>query len=297
MNVSTRQLRAFLALAELRNFTRAAAETHLSQPAFSALIAAIEEAVGARLFDRTTRRVELTQEGVLFEMSGRRLLEDFEASLEQVRGHAEKRHGRVSIAVLPSLAAGWLPDVLAIFKAQYPGIDLSVADVLSEPCLEKVQSGAVDFALTASHGQRSTLKTAVFCRDRFYLVCRREHPLATAQALRPKDLVAHPFIHMARNSSVRQYLEAALHPLEMNTLMEVEQLATVMGMVRAGLGISLVPGLTLFHFRDDALMTRLFSAPGMTRNIFLVQRADRALSTPAQALHDVIMKNKPRALE
>jgi DNA-binding transcriptional LysR family regulator len=293
MNVSTRQLRAFVALAEQRSFTRAAAECHLSQPAFSAVIVAVEEAVGARLFDRTTRRVELTQEGVLFETSARRLLSDFEASLEHVRGHAEKRHGRVSIAVLPSLAAGWLPDVLATFKQRHPGIELNVSDVLSQPCLDKVKAGTVDFALAASQGQTAELKTEVFCSDRFYLVCRSEHPLMAVKTLRLKHLAGHPFIHMARNSSVRQYLEAALHPQKLDSLMEVEQLATVMGMVRAGLGVSLVPGLTLFHFRDEALATRPFKAPGLTRNIFLVRRADRALSTPAQAFYDLVMERKP----
>ena len=117
-DLSTRQLRAFLALAEQRSFTRAAEALHLSQPAFSALIRALEEALDTRLFDRSTRSVELTAEGRLFETSARQLLGDFGAALGTLRDHLQLRTGRVSLAALPSLAAGWLPAILAEYKAQ-----------------------------------------------------------------------------------------------------------------------------------------------------------------------------------
>jgi len=92
---------------------------------------------------------------------------------------------------------------------------------------------------------------------------------------------------------VRQYLEAALHPQAMHTLMEVEQLATVMGMVRAGLGISVVPALTLFHFEQPGLVTRPLSLPGLTRQIYLVRRRDESLSVAAQALYALVIAQRP----
>src|SRR5687767_520805 len=146
-NVSTRQLRAFVTLAEQRSFTRAAVLSHLSQPAFSALIRQLEDSLGLRLFDRSTRSVELTVEGAEFELSARRVLSEFENALAGVHDQAARRRGRVSIALLPSLAAGWLPQVLMDFRAAFPGIELQVADVLSEPCIELVRSGHADFAL------------------------------------------------------------------------------------------------------------------------------------------------------
>jgi LysR family carnitine catabolism transcriptional activator len=294
LNLSARQLRAFVALVEQRSFTRAAAECHLSQPAFSAVIAAIETELGARLFDRSTRSVEPTQEGLAFEVSARQLLADLDRAWSNVRDHAEKRKGRVAIAVLPSLAADWLPAVRADFHRDFPGIEISVADVLSEPCLERVRAGTVDFALAATPGQSAELTAEPFCSDRFHLVCPAGHPLARARRLALKDLAPYPFIHMARHSSVRQYLEAALHPLRMNSLMEVEQLATVKGMVCAGLGISLVPALTLFHFQDARLCTRVLGARGLKRDVFLVRRADRTLSTAAQAFYERVVKARPR---
>ena len=295
MNLSTRQLRAFLALAEQRSFTRAAAQTHLSQPAFSALIRSLEEALGQRLFDRSTRHVELNAEGREFEDAAKRVLAEFDAAVAGARDHAARRRGRVSVALLPSLAAGWLPAVLAEFRAAYPGIELEVTDVLSEDCIERVKSGKADFAIAATRAETPELRAELFCTDRFHLVCPSGHPLAKAAAPRPRDLAAFPFIQLSRTSSVRQYLDAAVRPLQMNTLLEVDQLATVMGMVRAGLGISVVPSLTLFHFRHPDIVTRLLAWPGLTRRIYLVRRRDRGLSIAAQTLHDLVVERKPRS--
>jgi LysR family carnitine catabolism transcriptional activator len=294
INLSTRELQAFVTLAEQRNFTRAAGFCHLSQPAFSALIQALEHSVGARLFDRTTRSVDLTAEGRAFLDAARRLLHDAELALADVRDHAARRRGRVSVAVLPSLAAGWLPPLLARFHADYPGIELDVADVLSEDCIERVRSGRADFALASTRSEHPELRTEDFCTDAFHVVCRHDHPLATRRGrLTMAELAAHPIVQLARSSSVRQYLEAAIYPSQLRTVMELDQLSTVAGMVRAGLGITVVPTLTLFHFEHAELVTRSLTAPGLLRRIFAVRRGDRSLSSAAQALYDAVSAARP----
>lgn len=291
-DLSTRALRAFLALVELRNFTRAAQATHLSQPAFSALIRSLEDAVGTRLFDRNTRSVQLTPEGRLFEPSARQLLADASRALADLADHVERRKGRVHVAALPSLAAGWLPALFAEYRAAWPGVTIALSDLLSDACIDLVRGGQADFALAAA-GLRGSdaaeLHTHVLGSERFHLVCRADHPLATAPRLTLRQLAPWPFIHMTRNSSVRQALEAALHPLQMNTVLEVEQLATVMGMVEAGLGISVVPTLTLYQFRRDTIVTRALPLPALRRRMLLVRRREGSLSAAAQALHDLVV--------
>lgn len=291
-DLSTRQLRAFLALAEQRSFTRAAEALHLSQPAFSALIRALEEALDARLFDRSTRSVELTAEGRLFETSARQLLGDFGAALGTLRDHLQLRTGRVSLAALPSIAAGWLPAILAEYKAQWPGVEIQLRDALSDDCIDLLRAGAVDFALAATGPQTTGLTTEVLCSDGFHLVCRKDHPLARIKvgAIKLKDLAPYPFVHLARNSSVRQRLDAAVHPMQLNTVLEVEHLATVAGMVEAGLGISVVPALTLFHFERPALVTRALKLPGLKRRIYVVRRAGESLSVAAETLRGLIVE-------
>ncbi|MBL8351486.1 MAG: LysR family transcriptional regulator [Burkholderiaceae bacterium] len=295
MNVSIRQLRAFVALCELRNFTRAAEACHLSQPAFSALIRQLEQTVGSPLFDRSTRHVEASAEGREFEPGARRVLAELEAALGAVQARASLRRGRVSIALLPSLAAGWLPQVLAGFRDRHPGIELQVADLLSEPCIARVRSGEADFALAATRAETPELRAEIFCSDDFHLVCRRDHPLARQHDPQPADLAGFPFVHLSRTSSVRQYVDAATHPNPLPPALEVDQLATVAGMVRAGIGISVVPALTLYQFRAAELVTRALRWPGLERSLYLVARRDRALSFAATAFYDWVMARRPQA--
>jgi LysR family carnitine catabolism transcriptional activator len=290
-DLSSRQLRAFTALADQRNFTHAAQTCHLSQPAFSALIATLESALGARLFDRDKRSVQLTPEGRLFEGAARRLLEDMGSALESLASHVELRQGRVRIAALPSLAAGWLPAVFAEFMHAWPGITLELHDALSDACIALVRSGQADFALAVpgAGAALSDLRTRRLCADGFHLVCLPGHPLVGETRLTPTKLAHWPFIQMTRNSSVRQALDAALHPLRLNTVFEVEHLATVRGLVEAGLGISVVPALTLFHFQG-AVVTRPLPLPSLQRSVHLVQRKGASLPVAAQALHGLIVE-------
>lgn len=295
---STRQLRAFVALAETRNFTRAAARLHLSQPAFSALIRALEEVLGARLFDRSTRHVEPTAEGALFLESAQRLLRDLSLSVADLGEHVARRRGRVALAALPALAAGWLPPLLAGFRSRYPGIELDVADALSEDCVERVRAGRADFALAAVRSGAPELLVEPFCADGFFLVCPRSHALARREQVTLRDLAGQDFIHLARTSSVRQHIESALWPgaVPVKAVMELEQLSTVAGMVRAGLGITVVPALTLFHFEHPELVTRPLQGLQLKRQIYSIRRRDRGLSIAAQALFEELIAKRP-ALE
>lgn len=293
MDLSTRQLRAFCALADTLSFTRAAGTCHLSQPAFSALIRQLEEQLGLRLFDRSTRHVALTADGVAFEPAARRVLQELDGALAGARSRAARQTGRVAVALLPSLAAGWLPRVLAEFRARHGGIAVQVSDVLSDACVDQVRSGQADFALAAARADTPELRAEPFCGDDFHLVCPRGHPLAKLADPRPRDVAAWPFIHLSRTSSVRACLEAATHPHPLPAALEVEQLATVAGMVRAGLGVSVVPALTLYQFRDRALVLKALRWPGLARRIYLVRRRDRSLSAAAQGLYDWLRANKP----
>ncbi|MGE6917262.1 LysR family transcriptional regulator [Achromobacter kerstersii] len=292
MNLSARQLRAFVALAEERHFTRAAQRCHLTQPAFSALIRSLEDTAGLRLFDRSTRHVELTAEGRVLDASARRLLADMDLVMEDLRDHAARRRGRVALAALPSLAAGWLPNLLARFSNEHPGIVLDLRDALLEPCLNMVQSGQVDFAVASRRADMTDLDSEFLHADRYFLVCRADHPLAAQKSVRLRDIVRHPVIQLARGSSVRKHLDEAFGADAPLPVFEVEHLATVTGLVRAGLGVSVVPAMTLFHFASDDLRVVPLAGRALTRPLYLVQRKGRSLSVAAQALVDLLIAHR-----
>jgi len=294
MEISTRDLQAFLALADLHSFTRAAARCHLSPSAFSARISSIEHVLGARLFDRTTRSVELTQAGALFLESARRLHADFLEVVQNFRDHKGRLKGRVAVAALPSTASAWLPDVFAKFRAEHPGIRLTLHDVVSNDCIALLRSGDVDFAIASHPAEGEDMEAHLLSRDRFCLVCCAGHPLADRRGLKIKDLAAYDFIHLTRDSSVRQHLESAFHPLQMRTALQLEHLATVAGMVQAGLGITVVPELTLFQFTRPGLVVRPLEFKGLARAIYIVRRRGKSLSFAATALYDRMMAERGR---
>ena len=289
MNLSSRQLRAFVALADEKHFTRAAQRCHLTQPAFSALIRSLEDSAGLRLFDRSTRHVELTAEGRVLDASARRLLADMDLAMGDLRDLADRRRGRVTLAALPSLAAGWLPTLLARFKQAHPGIVLDLRDALLDPCLDMVQNGVVDFAVASRRPDMTDLDSEFLHADRYFLVCRADHPLAQQPRVRLRDVLRHPLIQLARGSSVRKHLDEALGAEAPLPVFEVEHLATVTGLVRAGLGVSVVPAMTLFHFRSDDLRVVPLAGRALTRPLYLVRRKGRSLSVAAQALADLLI--------
>ncbi len=292
MNLSSRQLRAFVALADERHFTRAAQRCHLTQPAFSALIRSLEDAAGVRLFDRNTRHVELTAEGRVLDATARRLLADMDLAMGDLRDLADRRRGRVTLAALPSLAAGWLPDLLARFQQDHPGIVLDLRDALLDPCLDMVQSGVADFAVASRRPDMTDLDSEFLHADRYFLVCRADHPLAGQPRVRLRDVLRHPIIQLARGSSVRKHLDEALGAEAPLPVFEVEHLATVTGLVRAGLGVSVVPAMTLFHFRNDDLRIVPLAGRALTRPLYLVRRKGRSLSVAAQALADLLIGHR-----
>jgi len=285
-DLSVRQLRAFAALAQERHFTRAAALCHLTQPGFSALIRSLEASVGARLFDRSRRHVALTVEGEVFAVSAARLLTEFERAQADIGHHLSQRCGHVAIGALPSLAAGWLPAILADYRADYPAVSLTLVDALADACLDRVRSGELDFALAGQREDMSDLQSEFLHADQYHLICPRTHPLAQAKRVRLADLAAYPLVHMTRNSSVRQRLDQLLSPAAHQVAFEVEHLATAIGLVRAGLGITVMPAMTLFHAAWDDLVCKPLEGQDLTRPLYLIKREGRSLSVAAQAVYD-----------
>lgn len=290
-NISTRLLQAFLALADCRHFGHAAQRCHVSQSAFSVMIQKLEAAAGARLFERDTRNVMLTPEGELFVDVARQLVSDIDAAFSDMSDYVARRKGKVTIAALPSLAAGWLPPVLAQYRQTWPGVTVQLHDAISDHCLAYLRQGKADIALTAPGPGMVEFETQPLCSDPFFLVCRRDHPLAKKRLIRLPQLAGCELIHLARSTSVRQHLDAMLHQVgAWHGGLEVEHLATVAGLIESGLGVSLVPALTLFQFNHPNLVAIPLDAPELVRPLLIVHVRGRSLSIAAQGMLELIQE-------
>lgn len=295
-NISTRLLHAFVALADLKHFTRAAERCHTSQSALSVMIKKLEAMVGARLFERDTRKVTLTPEGELFAEVAATLITEIEAAFEDMSEYVALRRGRVAIAALPSLAASGLPAVIAEYKRLHPGVKVSLHDALSDQCLSLLRQGKADLALTAPGPDFVEFEAHTLCSDPFYVVCPQDHPLAKKKSVRTADLSGCELIHLAKSSSVRQHVEILLRDVQVvHSGFEVEHLATVAGLVKQGLGITVVPELTLFQFRQLDLVAIPLQSERLVRPILVVRRKDQPLSLAAQTMLVLIEKRLGQA--
>lgn len=286
MNVSLRQLQIFRAVAELSSFSAAAERLHLSQPALSSAIRKLEDGLGAKLFDRTTRQVVLTADGEELRRLGSRLIDEFEAVASDLHDYLAQRRGRVVVAALPSLAAVTLPPALARFKTQYPGVSVIIRDTLHNQIQELVESGAADFGLTVAPDKARDLEFRPLFLDRFVMICRKDHKLAARQSVAWSDIVQHPVITMARTSSVRQLIDSACATagIEPQSQYDPEHLATVGALVSQGLGVAALPSLTIPLLRFADLAEIPIRKPVVERTMGLVQRKGRTLSVAAASL-------------
>lgn len=299
INWSLRDVEVFLALAETLSFRRTAERVHLSQPAVSGVLARLEESLGAPLFERSTRSVRLTEAGEAFLAPVRTLRSQALAASSSVRDVVELRHGRVRIAVLPSLAATVVPKVLAQFAARHPGVRLDVLDTLSVASFELVRAGQADFALTAENPAYSDLSYAPLASDPFVLLMPAAHALAKGKtALRWDEVADLPHISMPAPTSVRQYADAALLKISrrFEPRYEVEHLATINAMVAAGLGVSALPALAALVARGPKVVQRRLVAPEMRRPIGVVSLKGRTMSIAARNLAELLRVQVLRVL-
>jgi LysR family carnitine catabolism transcriptional activator len=296
MNLSIRHMKAFMALAKVRNFTRAAESCSVTQSAFSALIANLESDLEVKLFARNTRNVDLTAEGQVFLDIVSRLLPETERALDQMKDYVKYRKGKVSVAALPSIASSILPPLIARFAADFAGIDVAVQDVSSAVCVDMVRDRQVDLALCAAVSPRADLAIETLTTDAFYFICLADHPLASRKRLSVPTVIAQPIIAFEPNSSIRQHLDAAIYPRQWVRSYQVNSLSTAAGFVAAGLGVTIVPTLGLPQFAHPGLRAIPLALPLNRRAISLVRRSGNTDSIAAGAFIALLRATVPGAV-
>lgn len=290
INYSNRLLQAFLVLADCRQFTLAAQRCHLSQSAFSQAIARLEDELGARLFERSTRSVTLTSEGRLFLPKAQGLVQDFNAAVVELRNHAERRQGSVAIAALPSLSAEWLPKVMSEFRSRYPGITAKIFDTDTEGTLRLVRERKVDFSINAASSDEDEFDTEPLFRDRFFLVCRSDNPLALAKQVLLKKLAGADYIHSTRTGSMWRQLYPLMRNVAVrDTGIEVAYLSTLAGLIAEGFGISIVNGVSLVYFKRTGLVAVPIADRGLAYQVQLVKSRGHGLSAAARGLRELVV--------
>ncbi|MBX9594831.1 MAG: LysR family transcriptional regulator [Roseomonas sp.] len=292
MAIALDQLRTFVAVAEAGGLTPAAETLHLSLPAISRRLTALEEELGVALLIRSTRRVALTQTGREFLPRARRLLDELEESLLGIRETAAQRRGLVVLACIPTAAYYFLPATLAAFARRFPAVRVRAMDLSAEGVTDAVATGAAEFGVGMEGAGHPEVEFRPMRRDPFVLACRRDHRLARRRAVRWADLEGERLVGVSRRSGNRLILDRALLPrgISPNWHYEAEHLSTSLGLVEAGLGLAVVPRLALPRDPHPVLVARTLTDPTVDRATGLLLKRGAEPGPAARALIDLLAR-------
>lgn len=292
-NATLRELALVVEVAERRSFTAAAEAAHMSQSALSRSVNETERRLGARLFVRTTRSVELTPEGAELVRLARGLLASHRATLNEFMLFRAGMSGSVRVAALPSAAAILLPPLVAELSRQRPAIRVSVYDTLAHIALEHLLAGEVDYAITTDDWLPDGLVFTPLTSDRFRAVFRSDHAFHGRASVTWREFAEQPLAMFGPSSSIRTHTVRVLASLGLApaSTIEAQNIAVIAGLVAAGLGIAAVPELVLPLMRFADLDSAQLVEPIAERPLGLVAVRDRPVS-PAAEVFAALLREK-----
>lgn len=282
MNLTLRQVRAFVAVARFGRFGLAADRLHVTQSALSMLIRQLEGELGLRLFDRHTRMVRLTEAGAEFLPVAEKAIGDLESAVAGSRQLATLKRGRVSVATSTVLAGTLLPWVLREFTRRHQGIRGVLKDCAEEEIRHRVRVRDVDFGIGTALDPDPELAEVPLFEDRLTALLAERHPLAERRAISWRELAEHPLIVLATGSPLRALVERAFAEADVRFELahEVSFSSTVISMVAVGLGVAALPVNARQVSPKVRVLVRPMIRPTVTRRVVLFLRRD-ALPSPA----------------
>ncbi len=286
VNLTLQQLEAFEKVASGRSFRAAAQALFVSQPALSRTIRMAEEVLGTRLFDRDTRRVELTPSGQELLPIARRILLEFDSAFSELSQFFDGRRGHVTIAALPSVGVAVLPRAIATLRGQIPDVGFTLEEAPAEPLLKLVEQGHADFGITVEPRADARLRYMHLFEDPFMLVCQRNDPLARLKSASWTVFRNRPFISSSSQGSIGPILDAVLlrQGIELTPVFQYPSVAAGGAMVAEGLGITALPKLALGLVAGNKLAVVPLRRPVVSRRVGIVTRIGRSLSPAAAAM-------------
>jgi DNA-binding transcriptional LysR family regulator len=278
-------LRAFVAVAQEQSITRAAGRLHLTASALSMLVSSLEAELAVRLFERTTRRVVLTEEGQALLPSVQMVFKDLDQAFDGLRQLSARRRGRFAVATSPLLAATLLPQLLASFRLRFPDIAVDLLDLPVDGIAQAVREGRADFGVCTADQEVPGLLTTTLYQDRLMLACLADHPLAGRKEVRWSELVGEQLALLRPGSGLRSLADRGFAEIgeQVVPAFEVAHVSTAVGLVEAGLAVAILPSYALSRTRSPSVVAVPLTAPVMQRDIVALTDSQRELTGPCEA--------------
>ena len=282
MKINFKLLGTFLAVAENASFRKAADQTHLSLPAVSMQIKQLEEQLGVTLFQRTTRKVDLTQAGEQLMISARKAMAEIDAGLVQIQHTVDVQQGHLSFGCVPTVAGSRLPQILLKFSQKYPGISVHVRELAHQDLLEAVRRREVDFGIGPVPDKKGELDfSPIFVDEYFALLPKTFHDGGRA-GISLRELAKMPILTLSNSTLFRNHLDSVLkaNDVEPELNYEFTHVSTLIAMAEAGLGIAVLPRIAIP--RKTLLKAVRITGPAISRTIAVITIRGHSLS-PASA--------------
>ena len=243
------QLRYVCAIADTGNFSRAAERCQVAQPSLSQQVLKLEEELGVKLFDRLGRSIRLTEAGRAFIPRARVILEQMEAARSSAADKNADLRGSVAVGVIPTVAPYLMPNYTADFAKRYPDAKIRIVEETTSVLVEGLRDLSIDVAILALPLRHKDLELFPIRTEPLFAVLRKDHPRASAKSLALKDLRGESFVmlrdgHCFRDLSIDTCARARITP---HIAFESGQFSSVLGMVAAGIGVSLIPEMAIDH--------------------------------------------------
>jgi DNA-binding transcriptional LysR family regulator len=283
-------LEAFIAVADLGSFQRAAARLGISQPALTRRLQRLEQIIGQELLLRRSRPIRLSACGSTLLPEAQEALARLTDAMRRAGGQVEARP--VAIGCLPTLAVRYLGPLLARHRQHWQGGEVTVYDLSGIEIRAMLEDGRLDFALAALGPEHWDIESILLLEEPFFLICPKGHRLARRQTVAWSELATEPLISIGPLSENRRIIEAALTRARVAApwRIEVRHLSTAVALVAAGAGLTALPASAVAGRAGAGIAAVPLIEPALTRRIGLLRRRDRVLSPAARDLMEQILK-------
>lgn len=286
MNVTLKQLEAFIAVSRQGSFSAAAQAIHVSQPALTSLIQNLEGQLGTKLFERSSRGATLTTIGRALRPSVENILTGLSETITSLMQSTSPKGGTVSVACIPSAAALVMPALIAKFQRVHTQVKVVLLDAMVENrgILDMLRAGVIDFGV-ASPNASDELQFKHLFEDELVALVPENHALASRGRIAWADLIGEQLIGMSQNSYVRQLTDNAFASLGISKhpCATVSLITTAVGMSKHGFGVSVLPDSAASVCNLDGIAVLRLQAPVVRRSLGFVYASMSKLSPAAKA--------------
>lgn len=284
-----RQIRAFVAVARERNFTRAAESLHIAQPAVSMAIARLEDELELTLFNRERKQITLTAEGETFLRHAERILYDCRAADMEMTEMKGLTRGEVRIGIPPMMSSYYFPRVIRDFRTRFPSLQLSVLGEGAARIQRLIATGEIDMGVIAGSRIPEGLVSRCFLREEIVACVPATHPLAKRACLRPDELLAEPLILFKKGYYMRELTDELLRGLDSQprVVFETNLFSLVRSLVREGVGVSTLLRMVV---ADEQGIAAISFDPPLHLDLHIAWQADGYLSRANRAFVDFLLE-------